>query len=160
MSDFKIGDVVDYTPDIDYTGRPAHHCREGVAIVVERKDQSLYLIDTFWGSGTDAHVLSETEVANAELRFNTGEYRELEHNENRDGIPREYWQEIPSQHGLQKRRFVEVGAGPTWEQKHANARQDIINALHAVGAAMSRVDSQRRYAEYLFEREAEGVKPW
>jgi hypothetical protein len=157
---FVIGDVVDYTPDVDYTGRPARHCREGVATVAERGDGTLYLADTFWTSGGDRHVLTPTEAATATLRFNTDGYRELGYNENRESIPREHWQEIPSQHGLVKRRFVRIEAGPTWEQKHANARQDIIDAQHEVASALSKLQSARTFAEYLHEREDEGVKPW
>lgn len=157
---FVEGDVLNYTPDIDYTGRPAHHCREGVAVVVRWRDGSLHLADTFWGSGGDAHLLSATEVATAKIRFNTSGYRELDYREVRESIPREHWQDIPSQHGLQRRRFVRIGAEPEWAQKHANAREAVIDAQHEVASALSKLVSAREFAEYLREREAEGVKPW
>lgn len=150
---FVLGDVVDY-------GRERDWCREGVAAVRERQDGSLVLADTFWEGGSETHILTSAEVATAVLRFNVNGYRELAHHEDRESIPREHWQDIPSQHGLRRRRFVRVDAAPTWEKKHANARQDIIDAQHKVARALSDLESARRFAEYLHEREAEGVKPW
>ena len=150
---FGLGDVVDYEREREW-------CREGVAVVRERQDGLLVLADTYWQGGSGTHVLTSAEVATATLRFNVNDYRELAHHENRESIPREHWQDIPSQHGLSRRRFVRVDSGPTWEQKHANARQDIIDAIAKVADAISSLESARRFADYLRERETEGVKPW
>ena len=136
----RVGDVFTYTPDIDWTGRPTHHCREAWAIVVEGRNYSM-TIDTFWGTLSDAHILTDPELATLSFEFNTDGYDELEHRrgvymtwEQYNPFQREI---IPSQHGLQRRYFVAKGAVPDTETLIENAR-----------AKVEKAESELRSAEY------------
>jgi hypothetical protein len=66
---FKPGDVLSYVPVGGW------HARQGTAIVDERG----CAVDTFWGvqGYSDGHVLSEAELAEAELKFRLGDYCKL-----------------------------------------------------------------------------------
>src|SRR4051812_3135615 len=65
---FQPGDVIGYTP------AGGTHCRQATAVV--REDGRA--VDTFWGlENSQGHVLSDKELASAELRFRLGEFRKL-----------------------------------------------------------------------------------
>ena len=131
---FRIGDVVRYYPE-------DRHCREGMAIVGERSDGRVILVDTFWGSMNDSHVLTDAEEATAELLFNKADY---------DEVPRHMaycWKDyapadrraITSQHGLQRRLFIRKGATEDHATKVENAREKLAEAERDLESAKSAV---------------------
>jgi hypothetical protein len=95
------------------------------------------LVDTFWGSMSDAHVLTATEAATASLQFNVGDYDELQR---RDGYQ---WKNyapadrarITSQHGLQERLFIRKGATEDHATKVENAREKLAEAQRDLDSA-------------------------
>lgn len=138
---FRPNDVVKYTPDP--TRHDPNWCREGVAIA---SDPNMILTDTYWGSGTDAHILTPTETATAEVLFNLDDY---------DQLPRNAWDTwtqyaeadrgiVTSQHGLQRRLFIRKGAKPDWATMLENARDKVEAAEREVRHATSLLTYARR----------------
>lgn len=122
--------------DVFRYDREQFHCREGWAIAKSYRGH-MTLVDTFWGGmGQDSHHLTDKEIGTAEFAFRPSEYRELDRDrrETYDDFAPEDRAYIPSQHGLQVRQFVKLGAKPDFETKVRNARE-------AVEAAKGRVRS-------------------
>jgi hypothetical protein len=135
---FTPGDVLSYIPKW-------HHCRETTAFV--REDG--IAVDTFWRhTDSSAAVLSEEEIATAEVRFNVNEFDALDIYSHSS---RETWLtyhpddrgRIPSQHGLQEALFVRKGAEPDLETQIANARREVEEALSEVDSAQRRLEWRR-----------------
>lgn len=120
MSAFTVGDVVRYS-------REERHCREGQAIAETRGDR-IILIDTFWGSGMDAHVLTEAELATAEFQFNLRDYRPVTRNETWADFHPSNRVEVTHQHGLQRARYVRIGAEPDMSTRIENAKERVEEA--------------------------------
>lgn len=137
---FEPGDVLDYIPS------DGHHCREGTALVNERG----VAVDTFWDSGSGAHVLNDTELATAGLRFRLADYHEIGKS-HWDRGHKETWltyapadrQIITAQHGLQSTLYVRNGAEPDLDTQIANAREAVQEAESAVGSAQARLGWRR-----------------
>lgn len=135
-TEFKAGDVVRY----ETLTMPSRHCREGWAIARTRDDDSVYLLDTFWGSG-DTHVLTDEEIATAELMFNLADYDELDRYRSHES--RAKWETyrpadretVTSQHGLQVRWFIRKGAQPDLATQIDNARQGVADAYEKLRSA-------------------------
>ena len=145
----EAGGVYRYKPDGGVT-----HCREGLAVSMLGRD-GLILVDTFWGSGTDAHVLTDTERATAELVFNTADYRELGRGESFEDYRPEDRQVITSQHRLQVRRFVRNGSTPDLSTKIANAQTKVQEAIKEADWAEQRVTwAREELAELESQKEA------
>ena len=120
------GTVVRFIPD------PSQHsprwCREGIAIA--QKDGRLH--DTFWGSGSEAHIVREVELPSVEVLFHMDDYDELD----KWRPDRQKWltyapddrKRITMQHGLQERLFIRKGALPHRETMLAQARQKVEDA--------------------------------
>lgn len=148
MSDYTDGDVLGYTPE-------DRHCREGQAVVVNGR-----VLDTFWSLGTETHHLTVEELESAILRFNTGDYDEL------DQYARESpakWltfdpkdrEQITSQHGLQSRWFIRKGAEPSVETMRSNIVAELDEAIRAAESATRRVEWKREdLARFDAERAA------
>lgn len=139
MTDFKAGDVVAY----DTLTRPNRHCREGTAILNDRG----VLVDTFWGGAlvNDAHVLTEEEAATARLLFNIGDYAELgrtQAHQFEQYAPADR-QVLTSQHGLQRRLFVRIGAQVDHATIVDNARRKVDEAEARVRSAQLHLDWAR-----------------
>ncbi|NMO00846.1 hypothetical protein HH308_06415 [Gordonia sp. TBRC 11910] len=117
--DIKPGDVVRYTPSRD-------HCREGMAWAIRPRGRQV-LVDTYWNVGVDSHVLTDEEIATAEVVFNTNDFHELPRYDR--GTPDQWKRYAPkdretisAQRGLQHRYFVRKGASEDWDTIVANAR--------------------------------------
>lgn len=148
MSDWKPGDVVAYKSE-----RRDRWCREGLAIATQWRSGKVVLVDTFWATMSDAHVLTTAEEASAELRFNVADYDELPYRA--DDQWRSYAQEdralITSQHGLQRRLFVRKGATEDLPTKIENARQALASAEEEQRRSEWRVEDRKRDLAALLE---------
>lgn len=138
--EFRPGDVVRY----DLTER---HCREGMAIAYERHGKVI-LLDTFWGGYGDRHMLTDDEIATAELIFNVNDYDELdEYSRSSPAAWSKYApadrQLITSQHGLQKRWFTRKGAVEDWPTQIDNARSELEERESEAASASRRVEWAR-----------------
>ena len=134
MSDniWRPGDVVRYESE-----RHDRHCREGMALAVERSKDTVILVDTFWNSMSDSHVLTAAEEATAELRFNTADFDALDRHETyrwENYAPTDR-QVITSQHGLQRRLFIRKGATEDYVTKVQNAREKLAAAVSELASA-------------------------
>lgn len=145
---FKLGDVVQY--DVEDP-----HCREGMAIAKQREDGRTYLADTYWSS--ENHILSEAEVASAELVFNLADYDELDQYRHESAAKWKTYapadrERITSQHGLQVRWFIRKGASPDLQTQIENACEAYVEAQSKLRSAEADV----RYAwQVLSELEAQ-----
>ncbi|HEY0889339.1 MAG TPA: hypothetical protein VGE38_07000 [Nocardioides sp.] len=125
----RPSDVITYTSDRAARGeRDAYWCLEGLAVV----DDEGRAFDTFWGSGTERHLLTETERATAKFVFNLAEFDELD----RWRPDIEKWMSyapddrgrVTSQHRLEQRLYVRKGAKPAREVMIENARAKVAEA--------------------------------
>ena len=158
---WKVGDVVSYQPGPAFKGQTdVRWCREGTAIAVARADRSVMLVDTYWGTMSDAHMLADAEIETAELLFNLDDYDELD----RYGRGSSYtWEKyaptdrerVTSQHGLQVRWFVRKGASEDYGTKVQNARDRLADAESDLDSARWAVDQRQRALDQLLtERSA------
>jgi hypothetical protein len=134
----RQGTVVRYTPAPRYEGdRQPRWCREGMAIADDRGR----LVDTYWGSGGDAHVVTAAEAASVEVLFYLEDFDELDRwrpdvEKWRTYAPEDR-QRVTMQHGLQQRLFIRKGAVPARETMIANARGKVAEAEDEVRSAQS-----------------------
>jgi len=126
-----------------------------MAIAKERDDGFVYLADTYWTS--ENHVLTEEEVASAELLFNLADYDELDRYRRHESAATwktyrpEDRETVTSQHGLQTRWFVRKGAEPDLQTQIENACEAYLEAQSKLRSAEADV----RYAwQVLAELEA------
>lgn len=144
-----MGTVVRYTPD--ESRHNPRWCREGMAIADERGR----LVDTYWCTSGDQHVLNEVEVESVEVLFSLDDYRELDRRHERT------WQEyrpedrqvVTSQHGLRRRLFVREGAEPDHDTKVSNAREAVAEAEREVASARGRLRSAQWDLDLLLAKE-------
>jgi len=139
---YRPGTVVTYIPD------PSRHdpnwCREGMAIANANGD----LLDTYWGSGSEAHRLLPVEVATVEVQFHMDDFDELDRW--RPDVSK--WmsyapadrQRITHQHRLQQRLFVRKGAQPDLDTQIANATVKVREAERAVESAQWHLEWARK----------------
>jgi hypothetical protein len=150
VTDFKVGDVVGYLPAERFD---RWWCREGTAIAKEAHDGTVTLADTYWQSGGDAHVLTDDELATAELRFNLADYDELDRYDKGSKLAWEKFAEddrelVTSQHRLECRWFIRKGAVESIDQQIANARARLATAESNLDSARWGVErAQRELAE-------------
>jgi hypothetical protein len=138
---FKPGDVLSYVPVGGW------HARQGTAIVDERG----CAVDTFWGvqGYSDGHVLSEAELAEAELKFRLGDYCKLgehwdrKHDEWLTYAPEDR-QMIGSQAQYQSTYYVRIGAEPDLNTQIQNARNAVEDAERGVSSAENRLHWARQ----------------
>ena len=139
---YRPGTVVRYTPD-----RSRHDplwCREGTAIA----DDQGRLCDTYWGSGSEAHIVSGDEMESVEVLFHLEDYDEPD----RWRPSKQQWatyapedrQRITSQHGLQERLFIRKGAEPDLTTQIANAEEKVREAEADVERAEWRLQWARK----------------
>jgi hypothetical protein len=151
MSDFKPGDVLDYHT----LTRPNRWCREGVAIVEPgRHGGAPIAVDTYWSSGFDNHILTEDELATAQLRFNINDYDELDRYARGTRSEWETYhplerQEVCSQHGLETRYFIRKGAKPDLSTRIANLDRRIEEQEQKVRTAKADLEWMRQARENL-----------
>ena len=138
----RPGVVVRYTPD------PSRHdprwCREGTAIA----DARGLLVDTYWGSGSDSHLLLAVEIETIEILFHLDDYDELDRYARGTS---DLWatyhpddrKRVTSQHGLQARWFVRKGSVPDLSTKIANAEEKVREAEASVRSAGWRLEWAR-----------------
>lgn len=138
----REGDVYRYEPETSW-------CREGMATVEVRRDGSTQLVDTYWRSTSDAHVLRDAELATAELLFNTADYRELDRYEQFEDFRPEDRQVITSQHGLRVRRFVKQGTEKDLRTMITNAEEAVEEAQRELNSATFRLQMRRDELERL-----------
>lgn len=117
--------------------RAQYHCREGVAT----EERPGVFLDTFWGAG-ERHHLTQVERASMRDRFDTDDFEELDGSKfDQHGRWITYApddrQTIPSQHGLQVRYFIRLGASPDLPTQIETARQKVAEAEHQVASAAS-----------------------
>lgn len=139
---YRPGTVVHYIPD--QSRFEPRWCREGMAIADDRG----HLIDTFWISGSEAHVLNAAEIATVEALFHLDDYDELDRWRPDVRLWETYApedrQRITSQHGLQQRLFIRKGAQPDLATKIANAERKVAVAEAKVKSAQWDLDWARR----------------
>ena len=128
MSELREGDVLHYTPERTW-------CREGTAIVKTRQNGSLFAADTFWGGGSETHILTAEELATAETVFNLSDYREVGKYEAFSEYRPEDRQRVTQQHGLVVQRFLKLDAKPDRETILDNARLNVEEAERGVDSA-------------------------
>jgi hypothetical protein len=149
MSAFREGDVVSYAPGERFPGqRDTRWCREGTAIA-GKHDGGIQLADTFWLMGTEDHILTEAEIATAELLFNLDDYDELgRYSRESPSQWKKYApadrQQITSQHGLQHRWFIRKGAAEDHATQVENARERLREAEAKLQSAQWSVESAQR----------------
>ena len=139
---YRPGTVVRYIPD--QSRHDPMWCREGMAIADDRG----FLCDTFWGSGSEAHVLRGVELESIEMLFHLDDYEELD----RWRPSVEHWskyapvdrQQITHQHRLQRRLFIRKGAHPNLATQIANAEEKVREAERAVDSAKWRLELAQR----------------
>lgn len=129
---WTAGTVIKYSPAERFD---RFWCREGMAIAEERADGSVFFADTYWGSGMDRHILSDAEVATAEVLFRLDDYRLVDRNETWDDFAPDDRQVITSQHRLQQKLYVRIGSTPDLDTKLENARAKVRAAEEGVEAA-------------------------
>ena len=137
------GRVVRYLPD--QSRHDPRWCREGMAI----SDHMGRFIDTYWVTGSDAHVLNPVELATVEHLFWLDDYSELDTRGGRFK-PREWEtyaeedrQHITSQHGLRVRYFIRNGAQPDLPTQIANAEARVERAEEDVRSAQWQLERAR-----------------
>lgn len=148
---FRPGTVVRYTPD------PSRHdprwCREGMAVADERG----VLLDTFWGTGSEAHRLLPVEIATVELEFHLDDFDELDRWRPNEQLWLTYApadrQRITHQHRLQQRLFIRKGAQPDLSTQIENAEAKVRKAEEAVKSAERDLGWARKELAALAERE-------
>lgn len=136
----KPGTVVRYTPQSQYPGGDARWCREGMAIA----NKAGHLVDTYWGSGSEAHRVTAAEQASVKVLFHLDDYDELD----RWRPDEQKWlsfapedrQLITMQHRLQRRLFIRKGALPSRDTLIANAREKVAEAEAEVSSAQRSLD--------------------
>ena len=141
---YAVGDVVDY----DTLTRPNRWCREGTAIGTATRDGRVILCDTYWSGGSETHVLTDAEIATARLRFNLGDYDELDRYSHRSPVMWKTYapadrQTVTAQHGCHTRWFVRKGASPDWATQIANAREVVAERELDVASAQRQLDWAR-----------------
>lgn len=112
------------------------------------------LVDTYWQSGSEAHVLNAVELTTIEHLFWMDDYRELDRYHR--GTPAEWEtyaetdrQRVTSQHGLQARYFIRLGAQPDLPTQIENARAALRDAVERQRSAERRVDDAGRRLDDL-----------
>lgn len=125
----KPGTVLRYRSDRAEAGeRDAYWCLEGTAVV--RDNGAAF--DTFWDSGSEAHRLTASELARAEVLFDLDDYDEMD----RWRPDEQKWltyapedrQRVTSQHGLQRRLYLRKGARPHRQTVLSNLRETVEEA--------------------------------
>jgi hypothetical protein len=137
--EFQSGDVVRYTPANRFDRM---WCREGMAIADDRG----HLVDTYWGTSMDSHVMTTAEIETAELVFNLGDYREMPYRDRGQWV--EYHpdqrQMVTGQHGLTRRLFVLLDAQPDMGTRIENAREALREAEERAASAVRQVEWRRK----------------
>lgn len=123
------GTVGTYTPDP--TRHSPHWCREGMAIA----DKSGRLLDTFWESGSEAHVLDYPESQTLTVLFNLDDYEPIGPECEWLKYREEDRQLVTSQHRLSKRYYVRKGSEPDLETQISNASAALQDAHVALASA-------------------------
>lgn len=129
----RAHDVVRYTPGDRW-------CREGIAIAEPRADGTFVLVDTFWGGGTERHVLTAAEAATIdEVEFNLEDVDPYDPRT----APAEWLDYEPAdraryteQHGLRSRLFIRKGAKPTSAAKISRLRAERDDAQREFDSAL------------------------
>lgn len=145
---YAPGTVVRYISE-----RTDYWCREGMAVA--GKDGRL--VDTYWESTSDAHVLTAAEQATVTVEFCIGDYRELDRHERHtwEDYHSDDRQEITAQHGLRRRLFIRIGAEPDLDTRIENAREAVRLGEGIVARAESNLARRREVlAELLVEQNA------
>lgn len=147
---FKLNDVLRYD-------RTQHHCREGMA-VVEMSAGKLAAFDTFWMS--DRHRLTDGELATATVEWNLSEgWQEVDRYFPWSDYAPEDRREITGQHGLQRTRYVRIGAKPSLDTQISNAREALDDAKRELDSAVSRYGDRVADLRLLIERSWRGETP-
>lgn len=136
--------VYTYTPTTTW-------CREGVAV----EHEPGHYRDTFWSTSDAWGSLTEGERATLALSFDTDQYRQIGGDYERGTPPAEWLtydradrERIPSQHGLQVRWYVRLGARPSLSMQVENARTVLDAAVVAADAAQRQLwRATERYAD-------------
>lgn len=136
MTEYTAGTVITYTP-ADRHDR--YWCREGMAVAENRADGTVFFADTYWGSGMDRHILSDAEIATADVLFHLDRFRRIEASETWDDFAPVDRQLITSQHRLRNEKYVRIGSSPDLETRLENAREKVREAEEEVGAAKRRL---------------------
>lgn len=136
----RAGDVLRYHAS-------ERHAREGWAFVRwggPGAIRPLLAFDTFWGydGAYSGHLLTEDEVASAEVVFNVEDYRrvtyEPEGREWEDYHPDDR-AEIPNQHGLGRDLFIRPDALPDLGTQIENARKKVEEREYELRSATDRL---------------------
>ncbi|MBS69374.1 MAG: hypothetical protein CMK98_13710 [Pseudomonas sp.] len=148
------GDVIRYEP----LTRPNRWCREGIAIAEDR-GWRVVLLDTFWGGGTETHVLTDEEASTGELLFNVGDYDELDrHNPGTPLTWEKYAPEdrrvITEQHGLRSRWFIRKGASEDWPTQIANAERAVEDRRACFSSARASLECAERRLQDVRQKAA------
>jgi hypothetical protein len=132
-----LGAFYRFTPDP--TRYSPWWCVEGIAEAVEVRGE-VVLRDTYWGSHSDAHYVTDAERPSLRLLFDAAEFDLLE---GRGAAVKERWRtyaeadrrRVTAQHGLQASYYVRKGAQPDLVTKVANAREAVAEARRAADSA-------------------------
>lgn len=144
MTYHRPGTVVRYTPAPRFEGdHQPRWCREGTAIA----NGHGLLVDTYWGSGSTAHIVRDVEQRSVEVLFHLDDYDELDRwrsdvNKWSTYAPQDR-QRITSQHGLQQRLFIRKGAVPARATMIENARAKVAEAEAEVSSAQRRLEREQ-----------------
>lgn len=152
---FRPGLVVRYVPD------PSRHdprwCREGMAIADDRGR----LVDTFWESMNEAHVLNDVEQATVEVLGHLDDYVRVSDlgwpNSHAEDYHPDDRLTVTHQHGLRRVEYVRAGS-----QRHLGTQirdqiRKVRAAERAAAAATHDVESLRRGLDELLAQRRAGV---
>jgi hypothetical protein len=141
--------------------RPNRWCREGIAIAEQRGSGAIYLLDTYWGHHTsETHVLSDPEIATAELLFNLDDYDELDKYSSGSKLKWERYAPadrriVTEQHGCYTRWFVRKGAVESWPTKIENAQRELDKKREDLKHAQWHVEwAEQELARVIADAEA------
>ena len=145
---FVVGDVVRYTPKDQ-----ERHCREWQARAEIRRDRVI-LVDTFWGSYQDAHVLTDDELTTAEWQFNLSDYRRVDRGERWIDFHPSNRVVVTHQHGLQRDEYVRTGSEPDMTTRIENAKEKVEEAQRELDSATRWLEWRKEDLANLLEEPA------
>lgn len=126
--DLAPGQVLGYQPDRKRF-EPSH-CRDGQAIC----DGDGRPVDTYWWSG-DGHVLTDEELASAEILYRLDDYREVASEHEWQKYAEADRKALRRQHGCYVTWLVRNGAEPDIETQIRNAYAKLRKAEEDLKAA-------------------------
>lgn len=148
--EIKLGDVYRFSYNAKYEIEifMPYHCFDGILFVKQKSDGSLYLEDTYWGSGSDNRIFTlEKALEQGTLTFicNINDI-ELCYEHDYKYYDSSDLFNLSHQHGCCKRFFKRKGAVRSSKIMEENLKKQIEERKHDIKSAEYDIE---RYMEYL-----------